>query len=142
MDQLTIGEVARQAGIRASAIRYYESIGVLPQPRRINGRRRYSAAVLNTLAVVRIAQQAGFSVAEIKTLLNGFSADTPPSERWQAISGPKLSAVDALIAELQARKQLLEATLQCSCAHLDGCVHVLEIAQGTQAAGQQATLGT
>ena len=124
VDELTIGEVARRAGIRASAIRYYESTGVLPRARRTNGRRRYGAAVLSTLAIVRLAQQAGFSVSEIKTLLNGFAAGTPPPERWQAIAGPKLNAVEALIAQLHVRKQLLEKTLQCNCTHLDDCVHV------------------
>jgi MerR family redox-sensitive transcriptional activator SoxR len=132
VDELTIGEVARQAGIRTSAIRYYESIGVLPQARRTNGRRRYSIDVLSTLAIVKLAQQAGFSVAEIKTLLNGFASDTPASERWQAMSGPKLSAVDALIVQLHARKQLLGTTLQCSCTHLDDCVHVARMDEGTK----------
>ncbi|HEX8596897.1 MAG TPA: MerR family transcriptional regulator [Chloroflexia bacterium] len=142
MEELTIGEVASRAGIRASAIRYYESIGVLPQPRRTNGRRRYDKAVLSTLAIVRLAQQAGFSIAEIKTLLNGFAADTPASERWQVMSGPKLNTIDDLIAQLYVRKQLLEATLQCGCTHLDDCVHTPSIAEGTKQTGQQAALCT
>jgi MerR family redox-sensitive transcriptional activator SoxR len=140
VEELTIGEVARRAGIRASAIRYYESIGVLPRAGRTNGRRRYSVAVLSTLAIVRLAQQAGFSVSEIKTLLNGFAAGTPPPERWQAMAGPKLNAVEALIAELNARKKLLEKTLQCSCTHLDDCVHVATRAESGKPAAQQAAL--
>jgi len=81
----TIGEVARRAGVRPSALRYYERIGVLPLPGRENGRRQYDEEVLREvlgrLAIVRVAQQAGFTIAEIRTLLDGFSEDTPPSER-------------------------------------------------------------
>ncbi len=63
---LTIGEVAQRAGLRASAIRYYEDIGVLPVPERVyGGHRRYSERVFQRLAFIQLAQQAGFSMAEI-----------------------------------------------------------------------------
>lgn len=82
-----IGEVAQRAGVRPSALRYYERVGLLPEPRREAGRRRYDSGVLcevlDRLAVVGVAQQAGFTIAEIRTLLDGFSEDTPPSERWR-----------------------------------------------------------
>jgi MerR family redox-sensitive transcriptional activator SoxR len=76
MEEFSIGEVAKRAGIRASAIRYYESAGVLPAPQRVNGHRRYDSEVLDRLAVIQIAQQAGFTVAEIRTLFNGFTRET------------------------------------------------------------------
>ncbi len=63
MEELTIGEVARRAGVRTSTLRYYESIGLLPAARRVNGRRRYAPAALRMLAVIHLAQQAGFSAA-------------------------------------------------------------------------------
>jgi MerR family redox-sensitive transcriptional activator SoxR len=95
---MTIGEVAQEAGIRPSALRYYESVGVLPKPERRNGRRRYDGEVLrevlDRLAVVSIAQQAGFTVAEIRMLLHGFSADAPPSERWRILAREKLTEVE------------------------------------------------
>jgi DNA-binding transcriptional MerR regulator len=56
--ELTIGEVARRAGKRASSIRYYESIGLLPTPRRVGGQRRYATETLRTLAVIDVAQRA------------------------------------------------------------------------------------
>ncbi|MFL5703226.1 MAG: MerR family transcriptional regulator, partial [Ktedonobacteraceae bacterium] len=96
MEELTIGEVAQRAGIRSSAIRYYESVEVLPVPQRVNGRRRYDARVFERLAVIQMAQQAGFTVAEIRTLFNGFAADTPASARWQELARQKLVEVDAL----------------------------------------------
>ena len=97
MQALMIGEVARRAGIRPSAIRYYESVGLLPASERANGRRQYDAHVLRRLAVIQAAQQAGFTIAEIRTLVDGFPVGTPPSARWQALAHRKLDEVDALI---------------------------------------------
>src|SRR5205085_10290790 len=68
MDELTISQVARQAGVRPSTIRYYESIDVLPPARRLNGRRRYDPAILDRLAFIQITQQLGFTLSEIQLL--------------------------------------------------------------------------
>ena len=126
METLTIGEVAQRAGIHASAIRYYESVEVLPAPRRINGRRRYDESVLQRLAVIQLAQQAGFTVAEIRSLFNGFTPETPASARWEALSRQKLIEVDALIRRAQAMKRVLEEQLLlCRCLTLDECAHCL-----------------
>ena len=65
MEELTISEVARRSGVRATTIRYYESINVLPEPRRANGRRRYEPAILDRLAFIHVAQRLGFSLNEI-----------------------------------------------------------------------------
>ncbi len=97
MAGLTLGEVARRAGVRTSTLRYYESIGVLSEPERVSGQRRYGPEVLEVVEFVRVAQQAGFKMAEIRTLLHGFSADTPPSVRWRALAREKLPEVEALI---------------------------------------------
>ena len=113
------------AGIRPSALRYYESVGVLPKPARVNGRRRYDGevlrGVLDRLAVVGIAQQAGFTVAEIRTLLHGFSADDPPSERWRIMAREKLTEVEALIERAQGMKRVLERGLGCECLRIEDC---------------------
>src|SRR3989442_829672 len=66
---LTIGEIATRAGVRTSSIRYYESIGVLPEPERRNGQRRYGPEAVERLKVIAVAQQAGFSLSEIGELL-------------------------------------------------------------------------
>ena len=121
---MTIGEVARRAGIRPSALRYYESAGVLPEPERENGRRRYGPEVLELLAVVRVAQQAGFTIAEIRTLLHGFTAETPPSERWRELASEKLPEVEALIRRSLGMKRLLERGLRCDCLRLEDCALV------------------
>ena len=119
---MNIGEVARRAGVRPSALRYYESVGVLPAPGRVNGRRRYGDEVLELLAVVRVARQAGFSVAEVRTLLHGFSEGTAPAERWRWLAREKLPEVEALIERALGMKRLLERGLRCECSRIEDCV--------------------
>lgn len=126
---LTITDIARRAGIRPSAVRYYESIGLLPIPSRVNGRRRYDAGVLQQLAIIATAQQMGFTIAEILTLLHGFSAETPAWARWQTLAKEKLPEVDALIRKGEGMKRLLEASLACDCLTLDACVAALQAGQ-------------
>jgi MerR family redox-sensitive transcriptional activator SoxR len=122
---MSIGEVARRAGIRPSALRYYEGVGVLPAPERENGRRRYDGEVLrevlDRMAVVRVAQQAGFTISEIRTLLNGFSEETPPSERWRLLAEEKLPEVEALVKRALGMRALLERGLRCECLRLEDC---------------------
>jgi MerR family redox-sensitive transcriptional activator SoxR len=79
VEELSIGEVARQVGIRASAIRYYEQAGLLPAPRRRSGQRRYDPDIIDRLALIEFAQQAGFTIGEIRTLFEGFEQETPMS---------------------------------------------------------------
>src|SRR5216684_1298546 len=126
MEELSIGEVAERAGIRASALRYYESVEVLPAPPRVNGRRRYDSRVFDRLAVIQIAQQAGFTVAEIRTLFNGFTPETTASARWEALARQKLVEVDTLMRRVQAMKGILEEILlRCRCLTLDECAQCI-----------------
>ena len=125
MESMSIGEVARSAGVRPSALRYYEGVGLLPPPERANGRRRYDGEllreVLDRLEVVRLAQQAGFTISEISTLLVGFSEDTPPSERWRLLAQDKLPEVEVLLERALGMKDLLERGLRCECLRLEEC---------------------
>jgi MerR family transcriptional regulator, redox-sensitive transcriptional activator SoxR len=121
MSNLTIGEVAAKAHIRPSAIRYYESIGVLPDPRRVNGQRRYSPDVLTQLAVIHMAQEAGFTISEIETLLHGFEPGTAASERWRTLAERKIGEIDALIARAEHMRRVLDQSLRCDCLTLDEC---------------------
>lgn len=74
----SIGELGSRAGLNPSAIRYYERLGLLPQAQRVGGKRRYDHTALTRLAVIDVAQRAGFTLAETRTLLQGFSHKTPP----------------------------------------------------------------
>lgn len=120
-EPLTIGQVAAQAGVRTSSIRYYESVGVLPEPDRISGQRRYSPEVLTRLGFIDIAQQAGFSLDEIRELLDG-SMQEQTSDRLQALARRKLPDIEALISHAEAMKGWLQAAGDCQCPSLDLCV--------------------
>lgn len=122
MTELTISEVARQAGIRASAIRYYESVGLLPAPQRISGQRRYSADILRRLTFIQAARSVGFSVADMQALLRELDGDASLSTRWQSLAQRKLVEVNALIQRAEGMKQVLERGLQCNCPDLDECI--------------------
>lgn len=122
MEELTISEVARRSGVRATTIRYYESIKVLPEPRRANGRRRYDAAVLDRLAFIHVAQRLGFSLGEIVQLFEQREAVAPLSERWQALAREKLADVDRLIRHAREVRQTLMHGLRCGCPNLHDCI--------------------
>ena len=116
----SIGEVARRASLRPSAIRFYERFGLLPAPARVSGRRRYTPAILRQLALIDVARRAGFRLAEIRAL----AATTPrstPARRWRAFAAAKLPEVDALIARAQEMKRLLLAGGDCDCRRLEDC---------------------
>lgn len=120
--KLTIGEVARQAGLRTSAIRYYEEIGVLPMPERTHGHRRYSSRVFQQLAFIQLAQAAGFSMAEIQTLVSGFDENAPLGVRWRTLAEQKLAELGVLMTRAQGMKRVLEEGIRCQCLNLDECL--------------------
>ena len=122
MAEMTIGEVARRSGVTPSALRYYEEAGILPAPRRVNGRRRYEPLVLRMLDVLRFAQAAGFTLEEIRTLFHGFGADTPLNERWDALAKAKVAELDALIERAARMKRAILAGLGCGCVRVEDCV--------------------
>jgi MerR family transcriptional regulator, redox-sensitive transcriptional activator SoxR len=118
---MLIGEVARRAGLRPSAIRYYESIGLLPQPERIAGRRRYSGDTLQKLSVIATAQRAGLSLDEIRELLAASAGRADVSDRLRAIACDKLPEIDALIERARLVRTWLEAASECRCPTLEDC---------------------
>jgi MerR family transcriptional regulator, redox-sensitive transcriptional activator SoxR len=117
--RLTIGEVARQSGVKASTLRYYESLGVLRDPERVAGQRRYTIDVLRRLAIVDVAQRAGCSLEEIRDLLS--AADEPASQRIRALAAHKLPQIEALIERARAVHRWLQAASACECDTFDAC---------------------
>lgn len=120
-EHMTIGEIARWMGTATSAIRYYETIGLLPPPARVNGRRLYDASTLQRLAVIAWAQQAGFTLTEIRELFFGFIAGTPPAARWEALARRKLAELQEQIGRIQAMQGLLREGLRCNCLTMEQC---------------------
>jgi MerR family redox-sensitive transcriptional activator SoxR len=122
MEGLSIGQVAQRSGLRPSAIRYYESIAVLPAPRRIGGQRRYDRAILDQLAFIQTAQRLGFSLQEIQLLFNNTDPAVSVSDQWRSLAHQKLAAVDTLINQALGVRQLLHQGLRCGCADLLDCI--------------------
>ena len=116
---MTIGQVATESGFAASAIRYYEQVGVLPRPVRAGGRRHYGRSILERLAVLERAKACGFSLPETRQLLYGFREGTPPSERWQAMARRKIAELEELERKIAATKELLQRP--CACKDLAEC---------------------
>ena len=114
--ELTIGEVARRAGLPTSSIRYYERIGLLPEPDRLGGQRRYDADVLGKLGFIGVAQSAGFKLREIKELIEGVDGADGLSGQMRPLSSQKLDEVEALLERTRAMKGWLEVAKECGCA--------------------------
>ena len=123
MEELNIGELAEKVGMRTSAIRFYESVGLLPKPPRRSGWRRYDPSVLDRLQVIHAAREAGFSLEEIRTLLDGFPQGAPPSRRWQRLAQKKLPDLEATIQRTMALKYLIEAGSDCDCDDISLCIN-------------------
>ncbi len=116
---LAIGEVAERAGMTASRIRYYEARGVLPEPERVGGKRRYQPDVLRRLAIIDAAQRVGFGLDEIRDLLG--SSDEPAHERLRQLALAKLPELDALIERALSVRRLLQTCSECDCKSIDVC---------------------
>lgn len=124
---MTIGEVAKRSGLRTSAIRYYERVGLLPAPVRAGGQRRYDPRVLHRLAVLARAKNCGFTLAEARRL---FAEPGSPAERWDRVAKTKVVELDALLARIQRMKA--QIVRRCECADLDECGRRLLVKSGSE----------
>ena len=122
---MSIGEVARRTGLAPSAIRYYESLGLIPAPAYDGGKRRYDATVLEWLSLIALAREAGFTMAEIKRLVAGFTPGTRPAARWQTLATRKLAEIDAMGARAERMRAVLRVALDCGCFRLEDCSALL-----------------
>lgn len=118
---LSISDVARATGLRPSTLRYYESIGLLPEPPREGGKRRYDQTALHRLTLIGRARQLGFSLAEVRQLLVDFPADAPAGARWSTLAARKLEETNDLLARVQAMRDGLLRIQHCGCRTIDEC---------------------
>ena len=119
---MSIGAIAKRTGLQASAIRFYESAGLIPPTRRVGGKRVYDAGVFEAIALVQLAQDAGFTLAEVRMLISGFDGSTPASARWQTMARQKLVDVEERIEQARRMREVLQCLLQCKCDKLSECV--------------------
>jgi len=109
---LTIGELARRAGVTTSALRYYEELGLLPPPARISGQRRYPESAARLVAAILLYSDAGFTLAEQKALMAGDS---------RQLMRRKLAELDEQIARAQAVREAISHGLRCPHEDITEC---------------------
>jgi DNA-binding transcriptional MerR regulator len=115
---LPIGELARRTGVATSALRYYERIGLMPPAARVGRRRRYTASSAERVALIRLYQDAGFTLEEIGRML---AARSQGRRGWGDVAERKIAELDARIADAQRAKRLIEHALNCPHRDLLSC---------------------
>ncbi|MGI9666644.1 MAG: redox-sensitive transcriptional activator SoxR [Acidimicrobiia bacterium] len=121
-EYLTIGEVATRAGVATSALRYYESRGLIESMRTEGNQRRYPRAVLRTVSVIRAAQEVGLTLTEISDALDNLpDGRTPTKADWSRLAKGWRRNIDLRIAELEALRDELGDCIGCGCLSLKSC---------------------
>jgi MerR family transcriptional regulator, redox-sensitive transcriptional activator SoxR len=119
---LAIGDLAARTGLAVSAIRHYETLGLIAPLRNAGGHRRYDRSDIRRLSFVMIAQGLGFSLARIAEVLAGLPSGRPPArDDWTRIAEGFRADLDARIAGLTALRDRLDGCIGCGCLSLDRC---------------------
>lgn len=142
-DQLPIGELATRSGYAASALRYYEELGLIRSERTPGGQRRYRRSTLRRLAFIRAAQRIGLSLDEVRDSLAHLPVDhVPTSAEWDSVARTWERRIDDRIADLQRLKAALTGCVGCGCLSLTRCsLYNLEDVAGHRGAGARYLLG-
>lgn len=120
MKTLTVGGVSARSGVPISALRYYDQIGLLGDIPRLAGVRQFPTSVLRRLALIRAAQEAGFTLAEIKVLLDQ-RPEASVRQQWETLAARRLPELDATIARLILLRSTVAECLSCGCLSLTSC---------------------
>ena len=126
---MKIGELAKRAGLNASAIRYYEKIGLLPVPGRSSGQRRYSSESVDRVLLIKFAGEMGFSLPEVKTFLSGIRETAPVGPRWKKLAERKILEMRQLMARARRLEKLMRGLSHCHCSSLRECVRRLALSE-------------
>jgi MerR family redox-sensitive transcriptional activator SoxR len=121
-DFLTIGELAHRSGVAASALRYYESLGLIHAVRSGGNQRRYDRAELRRVAFIRIAQRVGLTLDEVSDALSTLpSSRTPTKADWALLSARWRDRLNEQIAMLERLRDTLTSCIGCGCLSLQRC---------------------
>lgn len=121
--QLTIGELAARSGVAASALRFYEDLGLITAERTAGNQRRYPKNMLRRVAFIRAAQHVGLSLDEISSALALLpDSRTPTRADWERVSRSWTTRIDQQIADLQRLKANVSSCIGCGCLSLRTCV--------------------
>jgi MerR family transcriptional regulator, redox-sensitive transcriptional activator SoxR len=119
---LTIGDLAQRTGLAVSAIRFYETHGIVAPLRNSGGHRRYDRADIRRLSFVMACQRLGFPLAEIAGHLSALPSDRAPNRAdWTRIATAMRSAIDVRLAALTDLRDKLDGCIGCGCLSLDRC---------------------
>ncbi len=121
-DFLSIGQVAERTGLTVSAIRFYESAGLVSPDRNPGGQRRFHRSDIRRLSFILIAQQLGFSLDEIRERLTSLPQNRTPTQKdWARISRQFRATLDERIAVLTRMRDRLDGCIGCGCLSLTNC---------------------
>lgn len=121
-DELTIGEVARRSGVAVSAIRFYESVGLIKSRRTPGNHRLYPRDVLRRISVIKVAQRAGLSLEEIRRAFAELPEErTPTKEDWTKMSKAWKADLEDRIARLIRLRDQLDRCIGCGCLSISDC---------------------
>lgn len=122
MRELSVGDVARRAGVAVSALHFYERKGLIYSLRTAGNQRRFSADVLRRIAVIRVAQRVGMPLEAIRQALATLpDSRTPTREDWARMSATWRAELDQRIAQLLNLKDKLADCIGCGCLSLTAC---------------------
>ncbi len=120
--RFSVGELAARAGVATSALRFYESNGLIHSERNVSGHRRYRPDTLRRVAFIRVAQRIGLSLGEIGDALASLpSRRTPTRDDWNKLSSRWVPRIDEQIASLELLRDRLDGCIGCGCLSLDTC---------------------
>ena len=141
---LTIGEVAARTGVSTSALRFYEQQGLIGAQRSAGGQRRIHRDELRRIAFVRVAQQVGLTLEEIRVALGTLPGGrTPTAADWQRLSRSWRPRLDEQIAVLQRLRDQLSSCIGCGCLSLRACrLYNPDDAAAAHGSGPRYLLGT
>lgn len=119
---ISIGDLARRAGVKASALRFYETEGLIASARSSGGRRYYPKAELRRVAFIRAAQAVGLTLDEIRSALASLPENrTPTKADWERLSKSWRPLLDEKIAAMTRLRDTLDNCIGCGCLSLKAC---------------------
>ena len=121
-DELTVGEMAKRSGVAVSTLHFYEAKGLMKARRTTGNQRRYPRSMLRLVAIIRIAQRAGVSLAEIKETLSSLPEDrAPTAQEWRRFSAGWKDQLQERITALTQLRDDLQGCIGCGCLSMKVC---------------------
>ncbi|AYD01457.1 redox-sensitive transcriptional activator SoxR [Neorhizobium sp. NCHU2750] len=121
-NELSVGELARRAGVAVSTLHFYETKGLIASRRTEGNQRRYPRSLLRRVAIIRIAQRAGIALSEINDTLSTLPAGrTPNAEDWRKLSSKWKDSLEERIVALTQLRDEMAGCIGCGCLSLKEC---------------------